>query len=91
MPPAILGREASLDQCLTPPPDEAAQNVKDWFTAAAGLRDEYETNAEAREVIETARGLEGLRRQDSIHAAAVVISPMPLQEIVPVQQQRRRG
>ncbi len=86
MPPAILGREASLDQCLSEPPKEAPQNVKDWFTAAAGLREEYEANAEAREVIETARGLEGLRRQDSIHAAAVVISPMPLEEIVPVQQ-----
>ncbi|HEY5579346.1 MAG TPA: DNA polymerase III subunit alpha, partial [Acidimicrobiia bacterium] len=34
----------------------------------------------------TARGLEGLRRQDSIHAAAVVISPDPLMELVPVQQ-----
>jgi len=65
---------------------KAPQNVRDWFIAAAGFREEYETNAEAREVIETARGLEGLRRQDSIHAAAVVISPMPLQEIVPVQQ-----
>ncbi len=86
MPPAILGREASLDQCLNEPDREAAQNVKDWYVAASGFREEYDTNAEAREVIETARGLEGLRRQDSIHAAAVVISPMPLQEIVPVQR-----
>src|SRR5690606_23108033 len=30
--------------------------------------------------------LEGLRRQDSIHAAAVVISPQPLTDLVPIQQ-----
>jgi DNA polymerase-3 subunit alpha len=86
MPPAILGKEATLTQCLEEPFSEAEQNVKDWYTAAAGLREAYDTDAEAKEVIDTARGLEGLRRQDSIHAAAVVISPMPLQEIVPVQQ-----
>ena len=39
-----------------------------------------------REVIDAARELEGLRRQDSIHAAAVVISPQPLTDLVPVQQ-----
>ncbi len=86
MPPAILGKEATLTQCLEEPEAEADQSIKDWYTAAAGLREAYDTDAEAREVIETARGLEGLRRQDSIHAAAVVISPMPLQEIVPVQR-----
>ena len=39
-----------------------------------------------KEVVEVARGLEGLRRQDSIHAAAVVISPHPLTDLVPVQR-----
>ena len=60
--------------------------LSDWYTAAAGLREAYETDPEAREVIDTARGLEGLRRQDSIHAAAVVISPVPLTDIVPIQR-----
>jgi DNA polymerase III subunit alpha len=31
-------------------------------------------------------GLEGLRRQDSIHAAAVVITPRPLTDVIPIQQ-----
>ncbi len=86
MPPAILGKEATLTQCLTEPLPEADPNVRDWYTAAVGLREAFETDPEAREVIETARGLEGLRRQDSIHAAAVVISPQPLTEIVPIQR-----
>jgi DNA polymerase III subunit alpha len=46
----------------------------------------YEQDPDAKRVIDTARGLEGLRRQDSIHAAAVVISPEPLTDIVPIQQ-----
>ncbi|MGH8875003.1 MAG: DNA polymerase III subunit alpha, partial [Acidimicrobiia bacterium] len=41
---------------------------------------------EVRRVVDAAKQLEGLRRQDSIHAAAVVISPSPLTELVPVQQ-----
>ena len=86
MPPAVLGREASLDICFEAPADEAEQVVKDWHTNAAGLRDAYNTEDEVRPVLDTARDLEGLRRQDSIHAAAVVISPRPLTELVPVQR-----
>jgi DNA polymerase-3 subunit alpha len=86
MPPAILGNEASLDQCLEPLGDDADSAVRDFHTNAAGLRDIYNTDADAKRVIDTARGLEGLRRQDSIHAAAVVISPKPLTDIVPIQQ-----
>ena len=86
MPQAILGKEATLDMCLDPPGPEADQAERDWYTGAAGLREAYEAEAEVQEVVDTARGLEGLRRQDSIHAAAVVISPEPLTDIVPVQR-----
>ncbi|RLE20793.1 MAG: DNA polymerase III subunit alpha [Actinobacteria bacterium] len=86
MPPSILGKDANLGQCLEDPGGQADQTERDHFTAASGLRELYETDAITREVIDTARGLEGLRRQDSIHAAAVVISPVPLTDVVPVQR-----
>ncbi|GBD84698.1 DNA polymerase III subunit alpha [bacterium BMS3Abin02] len=86
MPPAILGAEASLTQCLTDPGKGADPALRDFFSNAAQLRAVYETEEDARTVIDTARGLEGLRRQDSIHAAAVVISPEPLTNLVPLQQ-----
>jgi DNA polymerase-3 subunit alpha len=86
MPPSILGREATLAQVLTPPPADADSTVKDWYANAQGLRDLYETDPAVRETVDAARGLEGLRRQDSIHAAAVVIAPEPLINIVPIQQ-----
>jgi DNA polymerase-3 subunit alpha len=86
MPPSILGREATLEQVLTPPPANADSTAKDWYANAQGLRDMYESDPAVRETVDAARGLEGLRRQDSIHAAAVVIAPEPLINIVPIQQ-----
>ncbi len=86
MPPAILGKDATIDQCLTPPGPDASANDRDHYAAASGLRELLETMDGATEIVHTARGLEGLRRQDSIHAAAVVISPEPLTNIVPTQQ-----
>jgi DNA polymerase-3 subunit alpha len=86
MPPAILGREATLAQVLEEPGPDAETAERDHYTAGAGLRELYETDPDVARVVDTARGLEGLRRQDSIHAAAVVISPRPLTEIVPIQQ-----
>ena len=86
MPPAILGKDATISQCLTKPGPDAPKEDRDYYAAASGLRDLIDTLDGAREIIGTARGIEGLRRQDSIHAAAVVISPEPLTNIVPTQQ-----
>jgi DNA polymerase-3 subunit alpha len=86
MPPAILGKDPTLDQVLNPPPAGASSEVRDWYANAQGLREMYENDPGVREVVDVARGLEGLRRQDSIHAAAVVIAPEPLTNIVPVQR-----
>ncbi len=86
IPPPILGKEATLGQCLEEPVVGESAAARDWYTGAAGLRDAYATDADVQEVVDTAMGLEGLRRQDSIHAAAVVISPEPLTTIVPIQR-----
>ena len=86
MPPSILGKDPTLDQILAEPAPNASSEVKDWYANAQGLREMYEADAGVREVVDAARGLEGLRRQDSIHAAAVVIAPEPLTNIVPLQR-----
>lgn len=46
----------------------------------------YETNPEARKIIDIAKGLEGMPRQVSMHAAGVVICPDPIVEHVPLQR-----
>ncbi|MFP3881012.1 MAG: DNA polymerase III subunit alpha [Actinomycetota bacterium] len=86
MPPSILGKDPTLDQVLEAPDPNSPSDVKDWYANAHGLREMYQSDPGVREVVDVARGLEGLRRQDSIHAAAVVIAPEPLTNIVPVQR-----
>ena len=86
MPKAILGRDATLVQCLEKPNAGADSDLRDFYGAASDIRTAYAEDPEVQRVVDTARGLEGLRRQDSIHAAAVVISPNPLMELVPIQQ-----
>ena len=58
--------------------DEALKTSKE-------LRDEYDKNPDTRKIIDFARKLEGLPRHTSVHAAGVVISKIPLDEIVPLQ------
>ena len=59
---------------------DKAMEVNPEFAAA------YKTNPQARELIDTARRLEGLTRHDSVHAAGVVIAADPLWENVPLQK-----
>ena len=49
------------------------------------LREEYDSNPDSKKIIDFARKLEGLPRHSSVHAAGVVISKVPLDEIVPLQ------
>src|SRR5213595_412175 len=50
------------------------------------LKQAYDTEPLVKEIVDLAKPLEGLIRQDSIHAAGVVISDRPLTDIVPLQQ-----
>src|SRR5947208_10887283 len=69
-PPAVMGRDHPIEDALRLSPDLAAA---------------YEKEPEAKEIIETARALEGLRREDSVHAAGVVIGDAPLVNYVPLK------
>jgi DNA polymerase-3 subunit alpha len=48
------------------------------------LREAYEKDGQVRELLDTARKLEGLVRNAGVHAAGVVIAPRPLTELVPL-------
>ena len=86
MPPLIMGRDTPLRACL-----DRIEGFDDGYATAQGLREMYATDEEARRVIDVAKGLEGLRRQDGIHAAAVVITKEPLTEYLPVQRKPESG
>ena len=86
MPPLIMGRDTPLSACF-----EQSAKYLDGYKMAAELRELYGEDPDARRVIDVARGLEGLRRQDGIHAAAVVITRDPLTEYLPVQRKPEPG
>jgi DNA polymerase-3 subunit alpha len=69
-PPAVLGREKPIEDALH---------------QSHELRDSYENEPEAKEIIDNARTLEGLRREDSVHAAGVVIGDAPLVNYLPLK------
>ena len=69
IPPPVRGRNVSISQAL--------ENVPE-------LRKAVEDNQQVKELIDLAKRLEGCARHSSVHAAGVVISPTPLQELVPV-------
>jgi DNA polymerase-3 subunit alpha len=50
------------------------------------LRKVYDNDKAVRELIDTARKLEGLVRGAGVHASAVVIAPRPLTELVPLNR-----
>ncbi|MEK6278484.1 MAG: DNA polymerase III subunit alpha [Actinomycetota bacterium] len=70
IPEPIMGRNPSFAECLKPGEE---------------LKATYDSDPDARRVLDVAQGLEGIIRNASIHAAAVVIADRPLQEIVPLQ------
>ncbi len=86
MPPLVMGRDTPLGACL-----EVVAGHEDGYHAAIELRDMYAVDPDAKKVIDVARGLEGMRRQDGIHAAAVVISADPLTEYLPIQRKPEPG
>lgn len=63
-------KEGWLDECL--------RKVQELKTL-------YDTNPEAKKLIDTARHLEGVARHASVHACGTVISKEPLIERVPLQ------
>jgi DNA polymerase-3 subunit alpha len=70
IPDPIMGRAPSFEDCLK---------------TGEALRKAYDEEPDARTIIDVAKGLEGIVRNSSIHAAAVVIADRPLTDIVPLQ------
>ncbi len=70
IPDPIMGRPPSFEDCLK---------------LGQPLRAEVDRDPQARQIVDVAQGLEGIIRNSSIHAAAVVIADRPLTDIAPLQ------
>ncbi len=67
-------------------PREVGITIDKALVSNPEFRALYETDEQARELIDMGRRLEGLPRQTSVHAAGVVISPRPVDEFVPLSK-----
>jgi DNA polymerase III subunit alpha len=67
-------------------PEGPGQTLDECLKPGAELKKAYDSEDAAKEIVDLARPLEGLTRQDGIHAAAVVIGAEPLVNLVPLQQ-----
>ncbi len=75
IPPPVRGRNVSITQALEQVPE---------------LRKAVDENGQVKELLDIARRLEGCARHSSVHAAGVVISPVQLDELVPVAVSSRQ-
>ena len=86
MPPLVMGRDTPLKYCF-----EENEKYADGYKAASELRAMYESDDDVKSVVDVAKGLEGLKRSDGIHAAAVVITKEPVTEYLPIQRKPESG
>ena len=76
----------TVDKIAKLVPEGPKVYLDESLKAGQELRAAYDSDPIVREIVDLAKPLEGLVRQDSIHAAGVVISDRPLTDIVPLQQ-----
>ncbi len=82
-PPAVQGKEIPLAAIL----DEENER----YAEAGELRALYESDADVKKIIDTARGIEGLIRGTGVHAAGVILSSEPLVDVMPIHRRPDDG
>jgi DNA polymerase-3 subunit alpha len=83
LPPSVMGKDISVKGIF----DESDPR----YAEAAEFRKLYEENPDTHEVVDMARGLEGLTRQWGVHACAVIMSSHTLTDIIPIMKRPQDG
>ncbi|MFG2062928.1 DNA polymerase III subunit alpha [Micromonospora sp. NPDC048871] len=83
MPPAVMGKDIPLEGIFDPKHPRYAE--------AGEIRGMYESEADVKKVIDTARGIEGLIRQTGVHAAGVIMSAEPIIDHIPLMRRDSDG
>lgn len=88
LPKMVLGRDVSLSEVIETTID-GKKNAR--YKEAAEFRQLLESDEGSAKVFELARGLEGLKRGWSVHAAGVILSAVPLIEVMPMMKREEDG
>ncbi len=84
MPPAVMGKDIPLAGIFDPDAQALLRGAASSGPATTPTRT-------PSEVVDTARGLESLKRQWGVHAAGVIMSSEPLLDVVPIMRREQDG
>ena len=77
---------ADVDRIAKMVPTTLNIHLDDALKESAQMQEAYDKDPQVRQLLDTARKLEGMVRNSGVHAAGVVISPRPLIELVPLHK-----
>ncbi|MCW2646846.1 MAG: polymerase alpha subunit, partial [Pseudonocardiales bacterium] len=83
MPPSLMGKDVPLSKIF--------EKTDQRYSEGGEFRALCEADAEVKKVVETAQGLEGLKRQWGVHACAVIMSSVPLVDTIPIMKREQDG
>ncbi len=83
LPADVMGKGITLPQLF----DETNKR----YSEGAEVREMYASDPDVRTVLDTAKGIEGLKRQWGVHAAGVIMSSTPLLDIIPIMKRESDG
>ena len=83
MPPSVMGKDVPLSKIF--------DSTDKRYGEGGEFRGLCEADPEVKRVVETAKGLEGLKRQWGVHACAVIMSSVPLMDTIPVMKREQDG
>ena len=83
LPPSVMGKDISLNGVF---------DVNDErYGEATELRALYDSDPDSKRIVDTALGIEGLKRQWGVHAAGVILSKEPLLDVIPIHRREADG
>ncbi|SJM65561.1 DNA polymerase III subunit alpha [Gulosibacter sp. 10] len=83
MPDAVMGKDIPLAGVYDPDHER--------YKEAGEMRAVIDANPDFQKVFETAKGLEGLKRQWGVHAAGVIMSSEPIIDVIPLMKREQDG
>jgi DNA polymerase-3 subunit alpha len=83
LPQPVMGKDIPLAGIFDP--------THKRYSEAGEFRALYESDPDTKAVVDTARGLEGLKRQWGVHAAGVILCREPLMDVIPIHRREADG
>jgi DNA polymerase-3 subunit alpha len=83
LPPSVMGKDISLSGIF--------DMDNERYGEASEFRNLYESDPDSKKIVDTALGIEGLKRQWGVHAAGVILSKEPLLDVIPIHRRDADG